>query len=85
MTDPSPSVDRFIVSATLSGEDTLKYPSFHGIYFFGKIFSFFNLVSDFFSKWTFSKNGVSVLVLRYWFIYIFDIKNYKNYFFNIEI
>ena len=25
--------------------------------FFDEIFSFFNLVSDFFSKWNFSKNG----------------------------
>ena len=47
----------FIVSATLSGVETLKYLSFHGIYFFDEIFSFFNLVSDFFSKWYFSENG----------------------------
>ena len=37
----------FIVSATLSGAETLKYPSFHGIYYFDKIFCFFTLVSDF--------------------------------------
>ena len=37
----------FIVSATLSGVETLKYPSFHGIYYFDKIFCFFTLVSDF--------------------------------------
>ena len=65
------------VSATLSGVETLKYPSFHGICFFDKIF-FFNLVSDFFSKWNFSKNGFTVLILRYWFIYIFDIRNNKS-------
>ena len=39
-----------IVSANLSGVETLKYPSFHGICFFDEIFSFFNLVSDFFSQ-----------------------------------
>ena len=39
-----------IVSATLSGIETLKYPPFHGICLFVEIFSFFNLVSDFFSK-----------------------------------
>ena len=39
-----------IVSATLSGVETLKYPPFYGICFFVEIFSFFNLVSDFFSK-----------------------------------
>ena len=32
---------------TLSGVETLKHPSFHGIHFFDDIFSFFNLVSDF--------------------------------------
>ena len=44
-------------SATLSGVETLKYPPFHGICFFDEIFSFFSLVSDFFSKWNFTKNG----------------------------
>ena len=39
-----------IVCATLSGLETLKYPPFHGICFFDEIFSFFNLVSYFFSK-----------------------------------
>ena len=73
------------VSATLSGVETLKYPSSYGICFFDKIFSFFNLASDFFSRWNFSKNGFSVLILRYWFIYIFDIRNHKNYFFNANI
>ena len=37
-----------IVSATLSGGGTLKYRPIQGIYFFDEIFSFFNLVSDFF-------------------------------------
>ena len=73
------------VSATLSGVETLKYPSSYGICFFDKIFSFFNLASDFFSRWNFSKNGFSVLILRYWFIYIFDIRSYKNYFFHAKI
>ena len=45
----------FIVSATLSKVETLKYPSFHGICFFDEIFSSFNLVSAFFSNWDFSK------------------------------
>ena len=74
-----------IVSATLSGEVTLKYPSFHAIYFFDEIFSFLNLVSDFFSKWIFLKNEFSLLILRYWFIYIFDIRNHKNNFFQGKI
>ena len=39
-----------IVSATLSGVETLKYPPSHGICFFDEIFSFYDLVSDFFSK-----------------------------------
>ena len=39
-----------VVSATLSKVETLKYPPFHGIPFFGKIFSFFNLVSNLFSN-----------------------------------
>ena len=46
-----------IVSATLLEVETLKYPPFHGICFFVEIFSFFSLVSDFFSEWNFSKNG----------------------------
>ena len=25
------------------------------------------------------------MTLRYWFIYIFDIRNYKNYFFDMKI
>ena len=62
MTDSLPSVDKFIASATLSGVDTLKYLSFHGICFLDKIFSFSNLVSDFFSKWTFSK-----IVFQYYY------------------
>ena len=68
------------VSATLSGVETLKCPSSYGICFFDKI-----LASDFFSRWNFSKNGFSVLILRYSFIYIFDIRNYKNYFFSAKI
>ena len=48
----------FVVSVILSGVETLKYPRFHGIFFFDKIFTFFNLVSDFFSNWNFSKNEV---------------------------
>ena len=55
------------VSATLSGVETLKYLPFHEIYFFDKIlifFFFFNLVSDFFSNWNFSKNEFSLLVKR---------------------
>ena len=59
-----------IVSATLTGVEALKYPPFYGIFFFVEIFSIFSLVSDFFSKWHFSKNGFLLLVLRYWFIYI---------------
>ena len=79
------NISQVIVSATLSGEETLKYPPFHGICFFDEIFSFFNLESDFFSKWNFSENGFSVLILRYWFMYIFDIRNYKIYFFHAKI
>ena len=45
-----------IVSATFSGVETLKYPLFHEILFFGEIFSFFNFVSDILSKWNSSKN-----------------------------
>ena len=59
-----------IVSATLTGVETLKYPPFHGICFFVETFSFFSLVSDFFSNWNFWKNGFLLLVLKYWFIYI---------------
>ena len=59
-----------IVSVTLTGVETLKYPPFHGICFFVEIFSFFSLVSDFFSKWNFSKNWFLLLVFKYWFIYI---------------
>ena len=66
-----------IVSATLAGVETLKYSLFHGICFFVEIFSFFGLVSDIFNKWNFSKNGFELLVLRYWFIYIFDTKTIK--------
>ena len=40
---------KIIVSATLLGVETLKYLPFHGIGFFDEIFSFFNLVRDFFS------------------------------------
>ena len=75
----------FIVSATLSGVETLKYPPFHGICFFDEIFSFFNLVSVFFSKWDFSKTGLQLLVVRYCIIHIFDIKKYNNYIFISEI
>ena len=57
----------FIVSATLSGE-TLKYPPFHGIFFFVEIF----LVSGISQK-----NGYHLLILRYWFVYIFDIRTIK--------
>ena len=39
-----------IVSETLLRVETLKYPPFVGICFFVEIFSFFSLVSDFFSK-----------------------------------
>lgn len=39
-----------IVSATISGVEILKYPLFHGIYFFNESFSFINLVNDFFGK-----------------------------------
>ena len=59
-----------IVSVTLTGVETLKYPPFHGICFFVEIFSFFSLVCDFFSKWNFSKNWFLLLVFKYWFIYI---------------
>ena len=31
------------------------------------------------------KKGSKLLVLWYWFIYIFDVKNYKNYFLITEI
>ena len=65
--------------------ETLKYPSFHGICFFDEIISFFNLVRDFFSKWHFWEKEFSVLILRYWFIYILERKNYKNYFFNTKL
>ena len=52
-----------IVSVTLSGIETLKYPSFHGICFFDEIFSFFNLVSsDLFSKLNFIKTGFYLLL-----------------------
>ena len=45
-----PTYDQdIVVSATLSGVETLKYPTFHGICFFDEIFKFFNLVSDIFS------------------------------------
>ena len=39
-----------ILSATLSGVETLKHLPFHGICCFVEIFSFFSLVSEFFSK-----------------------------------
>ena len=74
-----------IVSATFSAVETLKYTSFHGICSFNEIFSFFNLVNDFFSKWNFSKNRFPVLISRHWFISIFDIRNCKSYFFNTDI
>ena len=52
-----------IVSVTLSGIETLKYPSFRGICFFDEIFSFFNLVSsDLFSKLNFIKTGFYLLL-----------------------
>ena len=52
-----------IVSVTLSGIETLKYPSFRGICFFDEIFSFFNLVSsDLFSKLNFIKMGFYLLL-----------------------
>ena len=56
----------------LIGAETLKYLPFHGISFFDEIFSFFNLVRDFFSQWNLSKNGFQLLLLGYKFIYIFD-------------
>ena len=75
-----------IVSVALLGVETLKYPPFHRICFFNETFSFFKLVSVFFSKWNFPKNGLwLILVVRYCFIYIFDIKKYKIYFFISEI
>ena len=37
----------------------------------------FYLVNDFFSKWNFSKNGLQLLMVRYWFIYICDTKTIK--------
>ena len=40
-------LEMVIVSATLSGVETLKYPPFHGICFFFEVFSFFSLVGDF--------------------------------------
>ena len=46
-----------IVSAALSVIEKLKYPRFHGICFIDEIFSFFNLVIDFFSKENFWKQG----------------------------
>ena len=49
------------VSVTLLGEET---PSMLQDLFLDEIFSFsFNLVSYFFSKWNFSKNGFQLLVL----------------------
>ena len=45
------------VPATLSGVETSKYRPFHWICFFDETFRIFNLLSDFFSKWNFSKNG----------------------------
>ena len=33
--------------------------------------------SNFLGKGNFSRNGFKVLLLRYWFIHIFDIKNIK--------
>ena len=66
-----------IVSATLPEVETLKHPPSHKIWFLDEIFRFFNLVSDFFSYWNFSRNKCQLLVLRYCFIYIFDIKNYN--------
>ena len=52
-----------IVSVTLSGIETLKYPSFRGICFFDEIFSFFNLVSsDLFSKLNFIETGFYLLL-----------------------
>ena len=52
-----------IVSVTLSGIETLKYPSFRGICFFDEIFSSFNLVSsDLFSKLNFIKMGFYLLL-----------------------
>ena len=72
------------MSASLSSRD-IKIPFISRVCFFDEIFSFFDLASDFFSKWNFLKNWFYVLILRHWFIYIFDIKNYKNYFFNTKI
>ena len=46
-----------IVFATLSAVEILKYPPFQGICFLKEIFSFFNLVDDFFSYCNFSKSG----------------------------
>ena len=37
----------------------------------------FNLVSDFYSRWNFWKNGFELFMIRCWFIYIFDIKTIK--------
>ena len=84
-----------IVSATLSEVETLKYPSFHGICFFDEIFTSFNLVSDFFSKWNFLKTGfrylrvfgINIKVLIYlnlWHDYFFNMKIYfdNNFYFN---
>ena len=63
------------VSATLSGVEALNTLHFTGFVFSTSFLVFFDLVSDFFSKWNFLKNGFYVLVLRYWFIYIFDFFN----------
>ena len=40
----------FIVSATLSGVETLKYPLFTGFGFSARSFFFFNIGSNIFSK-----------------------------------
>ena len=53
-----------IVSAALSGVETLKHPLFHGICFSDKVSSFFNLVSDLFSKWNFSQKWVLVIGIK---------------------
>ena len=54
-------------------EIRLKIP-FHGICFFNETFSFFNLVSDFFSRWNFLKTGYFNK-----FIYLFLLHNLNNF------
>ena len=62
-----------IVSATLLGVETLKYPPFHGFVFLPR--SLVNLVT-----FLVSENGLSSKVVRYCFVHLYDIKSIKTTF-----